>query len=182
MRITAVASATIALLLGGCEHEQLPLPLTAANVARINETAQQNRWFRVEYVEPLATTEDVHVTRPAGIASADAIEIAFRTRAGDVETIPIDLVKGVTVKERASGAAAGAGIGLGAGLLVVGGIALLASAVQPGAFPDSGDPQPPSDGSVEKAVAFFVGVPTVVGAIVGYCVGSRRTFDFGRAR
>ena len=159
------------------------MPLTAADVARINETAQENRWFRVEYVEPIATKADAHVARPTGIASVDAVEIGFRTRAGDVETVPIDLVKGVTVKERASGAAAGAGIGLGAGVLVVGGLALLASAVNRGSFPDSSDSNPPAcDSCVAKMVAFFVGVPTVVGGVVGYFVGGRRTFDFGRAR
>jgi hypothetical protein len=182
VRVIAVASATIGLLLGGCEHQQLPLPLSAANVAQINEAAQENHWLRVEYVEPIATKEDMHVTRPTGIASADAVEIGFRTRSGDVETIPMELVKGVTVKDRAAGVAAGAGIGLGAGVLVVGGLFLLASAVNRGSFPDSGDQNPPPcDSCVAKSVAFLVGVPTVVGCIVGYFVGSRRTFDFGRA-
>jgi hypothetical protein len=65
----------------------------------------------------------------------------------------------------------------------VAGLALLASAVHPGGFPDSSDPNPPPcDSCVAKFVAFFVGVPTVVGAIVGYFMGGRRTFDFGRAR
>ena len=183
MRGIPVASAAFALLLGGCEHERLPPPLTAGDVARINQMAHENRWFRVEYVEPIATKEDAHVARPTGIASVDAAVIAFHTRAGDVETVPLDLVKGVTVKERASGVAAGAGIGLGAGVLVVGSVAVLASGVHPGGFPDSGDPNPPPcDSCVAKAVAFFVGVPTVVGCIVGYFTGGRRTFDFGRAR
>ena len=68
MRVIAVASATIGLLLGGCEHERLPAPLTAADIARINQTAKENRWFRVEYVEPIATKEGAHVARPSGIA------------------------------------------------------------------------------------------------------------------
>jgi hypothetical protein len=159
------------------------LVASAADVARVNQLAQVNRWFRVDYVEPIATKEDAHVARPAGIASVDAAEIGFYTRAGDVETVPLRLVKGVTVKERASGVAAGAGVGLVAGVLVVGSVTLLASAVHPGGFPDSGDPNPPPcDSCVAKTVAFFIGVPTVVGCIVGYFKGGRRTFDFGHAR
>ena len=94
---------------------------------RINETAQENRWFRVEYVEPIATKED-DARRPADghRVRRRRRRSAFAPVPGDVETIPIELVKGVTVKERASGAAAGAGIGLGAGALFVGGLALLA--------------------------------------------------------
>jgi hypothetical protein len=90
------------------------------------------------------------------------------------------VVKGLTVKERGAGAAAGAGIGLGAGALFVGGVALLASAISGGGFPDSGDPMPPSDGSIAKFVAFFTVTPAIVGAMVGYFVGGRRTFDLDR--
>ena len=183
MRVIPVAFATFVALLVGCEHEQLPSPLSAADVARVNQLAQESRWFRVDYVEPIATQEDAHVARPTGIASVNAAEIGFRTRAGDVATVPLRLVKGVTVKERASGVAAGAGIGLVGGVLVVGSVALLASMVHPGGFPDSGDPSPsPCDSCDAKLVAFFLGVPTVVGCIVGYFRGGRRTFDFGQAR
>src|SRR5262245_51208816 len=109
MRVVVAVTATLGLLLGGCVvHEPAGVPLSPGEVERINGAARENRWRRVEYVEPIATKEGVHVDRPSTIASADGAEIGFRTRAGDIETVPTAMVKGLTVKERGAGAATGA--------------------------------------------------------------------------
>jgi hypothetical protein len=180
MRVISSVAAAIGLIVGGCAHEQVPTPLAPADVARINEAAESNNWFRVEYVEPLATREDVHVVRPIGIESADAAEIGFRTRAGEVDYVPTEMVQGVTVKERGRGTATGAVIGLAAGGLFLGALALLAYELsRGGGFPDSDGPMPPSCGNCAKTFTFVLVTPTLIGAIVGTFVGSRRTFDFG---
>jgi hypothetical protein len=181
MRFLAVASVTVSLALGGCvAHEPVGVPLSPGEVERINGVARENHWLRVEYVEPIATKQDAHVDRPSTIASVDDVAIGFRTRAGDVDTVPTAMVKGLTVKERAPGVSAGVGIGLGAGALVLGLAALASASLSRGGWPDS-DPNrpssPPSDADTAKTAIFFLVTPAIVGGIVGYFVGGRRTFD-----
>jgi hypothetical protein len=175
LSLTIVAALAVG---GACAHEQLPRPPGPADLARINETAEANHWFRVEYVEPLAAESNAHVARPIGIDSADAGEIGFRTWRDTVELVPTEMVNGVTVKERGSGVAAGAGLGLAAGVVFVG--ALLAAKY---AFlGDIWATQPSCRNCVAKGIAGGLLLPTLIGGIAGYFVGYRKTFDFGRIR
>ncbi|HEY7370872.1 MAG TPA: hypothetical protein VIF57_01755 [Polyangia bacterium] len=162
------------LLAAGCAHEYLPRPPPPADIARVNEAAADNDWFRVEYVEPLPPGTDLPVERPIGIASADDRQISLVTRAGDVKTLPAQLVRGVTVKERAPGALYGGLAGLGWGALAIGGLYLLANLGPE----EPGVPASPCDaGCKAKVFVPLMVVPTIIGAIVGYFVGGRRTFE-----
>jgi hypothetical protein len=163
------------LLAAGCAHELVPQPPLPGDVLRINEAAADNDWFRVEYVEPLAAAEGVRVERPIAIAGVDERRISLRTRAGDVQTIPLELVRGVTVKERAPAVKVGALAGLAWGVLVIGGLWLLGHLGPE----DPGAPPPRCDGGCQaKMFVPLLGVPTLIGGVVGYFVGGRRTFDF----
>ena len=180
----AIASLTTAvaatgLLAGGCFHEQVAWPPTPADIARINDAGEANNWFRVDYVEPLATAQGARIGYPIAIESVDDERIAFRNRYGQIHAVPTEMVKGVTVKERAGGVAAGAGAGLGVGGLMVGGLYLLAVVLTGPDDPSA--PSHPCDGAcVAKTVVPILVIPTVVGGIIGYFVGGRRTFVLGR--
>ena len=183
MRVIAVASATIGLLLGGCVHERLARPLTPGDVERINDGATSNNWFRVEYVEPIATEAKMHVPRPVGLASVDAVEIGIRTWTGAVEIIPTEMVTGVTVKDRARGVAAGAGLGLAAGALFIGAVFAVAYAFPDLGWPDTNGAAPPDCESCRaKGITAALLLPAAIGGVVGYFVGSRRTYDLGPTR
>ncbi|HXU03196.1 MAG TPA: hypothetical protein VN903_19655 [Polyangia bacterium] len=170
----------VCLFTAGCVHEQVPWPPTPGDITRINDAAEANSWFRVEYVEPLATAQGVRVIRPVGIVSADDDWIAFRNEAGAVLPVPTPLVKGVTVKERAAATGVGASVGLAWGALAFGGLYLL-SLSGPS---DPGAPQSSCNGGcVAKTLVPLLLIPMVVGAFVGYLIGGRRTFDLvGRGR
>jgi hypothetical protein len=176
--VTAAAVSIAGLVAAGCVHEQLPRP-TAGDIARINQAADENHWLRVEYVEPIASTAGVHVVKPIGIESIDADHVVFRTQAGEMRLVPSDMVRGVTVKQRLGGIAGGASLGLAGGALVAFTFYLLASIGSGGGFPDSGERTPCDDPCVARGVAPLVLIPAVAGAIAGYFVGARQTFDFG---
>jgi hypothetical protein len=163
------------LMAGACAHEYVPKPPLPADIDRINEAAADNDWFRVEYVEPLPPGEDLPVRRPIAIASADDRHISLATRAGDVKAVPSELVWGVTVKERAPGALYGALAGLVWGAVTIGGLYVLANL-----GPE--DPTAPVSscdiGCKARVFVPLLVVPAVVGAVIGYFVGGRRTFDF----
>jgi len=175
--IAAVAAS--GLLAGGCFHEQVAWPPTPADIERINDAGESNRWFRVDYVEPLATAQGARIGYPIAIESVDDERITFRTKYGQIRAVPTEMVKGVTVKERAGGVAAGAGLGLGVGALFVGGLYALAWVLS---GPD--DPSAPKstcdDACVARTVVPMLTIPTVAGAIIGYIVGGRRSFVLGR--
>jgi hypothetical protein len=179
MAVKVTALAALGALAGGCTlHEQVLRPPTAADIARINETsASTNSWLRVEYVEPIASAQSVRVWQPAAIAAADVDRIDFRTREGAVQSVPTALVKGVTVKERPTGAAWGAGIGLASGAALFGAVYFLATHVIPH---DEGSS---SNWDCDRGCFATRIVPTVavvgaIGGLIGYAIGARRTFEF----
>lgn len=180
-RVVTAGLASLALLAGGCAHEQLPWPPAASDVRRINEAAEANQWLRVDYVEPIASLQGVHAGKVIGIESLDENHVAFRTAAGETRLVPSEIVRGVGVKEPARGAAIGAGAGLGVGALMIGSLFVLAVAL---AGPDDPTaPQPSCDGGcIAKTMVPLLVIPTIVGAVAGYFVGARRTFQFQRAR
>jgi hypothetical protein len=162
------------LVAGGCAHEYLPKPPLPADIDRINAAAADNDWLRVDYVEPLPPGTDLPVKGPIAIASADDRGISLVTRAGDVKTVPAELISGVTVKERAPGALTGGLAGLGWGAVAIGGLYVLANL-----GPE--DPTAPDTscgvGCKAKVFVPLMVVPAVIGAIAGYFVGGRRTFE-----
>jgi hypothetical protein len=116
MRLVFMAAALVASispLASGCAHEQTARPPTASDIARINEAAADNHWFRIEYVKPIPS-RDVRVERPIGIELLAGGEIGFRTAAGEIEQLPSTMLTGVTVKDRGRGVLIGTGIGTAA--------------------------------------------------------------------
>ena len=179
MRPVAATLAAFGLLAAGCVHEQVAWPPTRQDIRRINAGADAHGgWLRVEYVEPLATYQGVYVKDPVAIEAVDLDRIAFQTRDGTVQPIPIATVKGVTVKERGTGALIGAGIGL-AGSAVVLGLAYLIAELR---WHNTWNPSCDTDCRSAVVGSGIVIWPAAIGAVVGYFIRGRRTFDLGGAR
>jgi hypothetical protein len=165
------------MLVCGCVHEQVAWPLTREDIRRINAGVDAQRGgLRVEYVESLATDAGAHVDAPTAIASVDADRIAFQMRDESVRTIPIAMVKSVSVQESGTGALIGAGIGLAGGVAVLAAGHVLAQSDPRDASYWAGGTRSPY-----TALEFLIW-PVAVGAVVGYVFGSRRTFEFGGGR
>src|SRR4029078_2222128 len=146
----------------GCFHEQVAWPPTPADIARINDAGEANNWFRVDYVEPLATAQGAPIGYPIAIESVDDERIAFRNRYGQIHAVPTEMVKGVTVKERAGGGGAAGGGRRGGGGLMVGGLYLLAVVLTGPDDPSA--PSHPCDGAcVAKTVVPILLIPHGVG-------------------
>jgi hypothetical protein len=167
MRFTGVAVAAMTLA-GGCAHEHLPWPPPPDDVARINEAArEENNYLRVEYVDPLFHKRETSEMMPVRIEAVDPYQITFRTRAGDLRPVAVDLVKAVAVRDRARGALVGMMIGLGAAALELTGSWLLNRSRGDCDF-----------GCGAKFGASIVGINAGAGLVLGYVIGGRRTFHF----
>jgi len=171
MRLVCVLLVAITSF-AGCAHEQLPWPPPPDDVARINEAAHaENKYLRVEYVDPLMHRRVTPEMTPVRIEAVDPDQISFRTRAGGIHAVPIELVKGVTVRVRARGALVGGTIGLGAAALMLTGSWLMNRS--------RGD----CDwGCGVKFGATIIAIDVGAGLLFGYLVSGRRTFHFERAR
>jgi hypothetical protein len=176
-RVAVLAAA--GLLAAGCMHEQLAWPPRTEDIQSINEAAgARNGWFQVEYVEPLATDQGAHVHSPKAIAAVDLEHIAFQTRDGEIQRIPIATVRSVIVYERGTGALIGAGIGLAGGAAVLAVIELVASRSEQSAQQSGVVCEKDCAG---QAASLLVS-SAVVGAVVGYLVGARLIYEVGGAR
>jgi len=117
---------------------------------------------------------------PRAIIAANPAAITFETSGGGPVTVPLDLVRGVTVKaaDRPGGAVVGALLGVGVDLVFAGAIALV-SQVQ---FPDRSEA--PAASCTERCVATLaIGalIPIVVGGIVGSRIGLPHRYVFTNA-
>jgi hypothetical protein len=172
MRLLAIATA-VALsgaLAGGCTHEQVLWPPTAEDVARMNGAIDAGGWYRVNYVQSLPAAAPARVARPTRILWANADTIAFRPPFDHSEEVPANLVTGVTVKTRGRGTL----IGLGIGAVAVAGELGVWYALRRAAYPGTCV----ADACSGEAM-IEIGLTTLVtGAVLGYFLGSRRTFHF----
>ena len=173
MRLVAIATAVASsgVLVAGCAHEQVTWPPTAEDVARMNSAIDPGGWYRVNYVQSLPAADPARVVHPTRILWANADTIAFRTPFDHSQEVPANLVTGVTVKTRGRGTL----IGLGIGAIAVAGelgvwYALRSAATSPSSCV--------ADICSGEAM-LTLGVTTLVaGAVLGYFLGSRRTFHF----
>src|SRR6187401_979469 len=109
-RVIASLVASVGVVAGGCAH-QLPWPPTAEDVARINKEAhEEDGYMRIEYVDPIASDWDAHNLRAVAIEAIDDDYISFRTRQKDIQLLPSERVRGVTVKDRDLGGLIGLGL------------------------------------------------------------------------
>jgi hypothetical protein len=186
MRRTTVAAVALAASLWpaiGCAHEQLPWPPPAEDIARINEAAKAKPYLRVQFIEPIPPARGVASAPALSIESIDDARIAFRSTAGTVVTFPSEAVKGVSVRDPRRGALIGTGIGAALGA-VVAALPTVGKCVFDNILPDHSSANAPRpsctrdfDGE-DAGVAVAVGA--LLGAVAGYFIGARRTFDFGR--
>jgi len=117
---------------------------------------------------------------PRKIIDANLAAITFETSGGAPLAVPLDLVRGVTVKavDRSGGAVVGALLGVGVDLVVAGAIALV-SQVQ---FPDRSEaPAAPCTERCVATLAIGALIPIVVGGIVGSRIGLPRRYVFTNA-
>jgi hypothetical protein len=172
MRLVAIATAlaSSSAMAGGCAHEQVMWPPTAEDVARVNGAIDPGGWFRVNYVESLPATDPARVARPTRILWANADTISFRTPFDHSQEVPSNLVTGVTVKTRGRGTLIGMGIAAGAVAGEVGVLYALKRASYPGTCI--------GDFCSGESMLTLGALTLVVGAVLGYFLGSRRTFHF----
>ena len=168
VHVTAVMVASVSLLAAGCGHT-LVWPPSPAEVARINQdAADENGWLRVEYVEPIPRAQRVE---PVAIEAVAATHVVFRTKTGEPRLVGIDAFKGVTIKDRVLG------VGIWGGGLTAAMTALVLAYWHEGhtfdRYPGNcfgcGDPE---------FFAVMVGGAALVGVILGYALGIRRTYTF----
>lgn len=117
---------------------------------------------------------------PRAIIDANPQAITFQTISGAPVAVPMDLVRGVTVKgaDRPGGAVVGGLLGVGADLVLAGAVALF-SQVQ---LPDRSEA--PASSCTDACVATLaIGalIPVVVGAIVGSRIGLPHRYVFTNA-
>jgi hypothetical protein len=174
---TAAMVGSICLFGAGCAHEFPAWPPPAADIQRINEAAEDDHWLRVEYIEPIASMQGRHVDRPIRIESLNDDEIRFRTATGETRPVPLDLVSGVTVKDRKRGAFVGTGAGVALALTEVAAWYWLAHTGCEGS--NAG-----FQGEIcSGRIAIVLVVPTVLAGMgLGYLIGGRRTFHLGPVR
>jgi hypothetical protein len=173
MRLVAIATAVASsgALAGGCAHEQVLWPPSAEDVARMNGAIDPGGWYRVNYVQSLPAADPARVVHPTRILWANADTIAFRTPFDHSQDVPANLVTGVTVKTRGRGTLLGLGIGAIAVVGELGGwYAFRRGASDPSSCY--------ADVCSGEAMLTLGATTLVVGAVLGYFLGSRRTFHF----
>jgi hypothetical protein len=144
--------------------------------------------MQVEYVDPLvpcaagacgageltAAQQGNLVVDPVGIEWSAERQTSFFTKA-ERRAIPTPAVAAVSVLDRGRGAEVGAVIGLAVGLL----FGLFAASIS--INPDASDPPPPCDMCKERVMLIVGAEGVLVGAGLGYLIGSRHIFEFDAA-
>jgi len=141
--------AALCTLACSCAHERVVWPPTRAQVEEIGYAAYDDRYVRVEFVDP----------------------IAARRELGDELSLPAEQVRGLTVKYRGRGALIGALVGaVSGGAVLLGDWYLFADRD----FVSSACPA----ACAAKGIATWVVGSTLIGMAVGYMISGRHTYDF----
>jgi hypothetical protein len=161
-----------------CAHQTVGRPPDASEIAEINAAAAGSP-MQVAYVQPLPSCS---TGQCAGVAP-DIIRIeridpqvmTFRTVTGEIQTVPTEIVAGVSFNDRGPNAVLGAAVGatLGFALGTFGYFATRGA-------PDQQD-HPDDQGfrSATPTILVFSALLGLAGAGIGALVGGRRTVDFG---
>jgi hypothetical protein len=187
----AAVTAAIALIAAGCAaYEPVGRPPTAGEIAHINSFAEGRGPMQLEYVEvdPIkscagggcgggeatAAAQGYLVIDPTRIESCDDRQITFRTVGGATQTIPTPLVAAVSARDRERGTLIGLAVGTSFGMIaLIGGY--FAGRALGG---DPGAQQQQSSCGAACAVVIVPAIFGVLGAGLGYLIGSRRVFRF----
>jgi hypothetical protein len=194
-RSIGLGAALAAALTSGCAtHESLGRPPSPADLALVNAAAA-GRTLRVEPIVPIVqvgscaaggctaadtvrASQAVGVVDPVRVLASDGEHVTFGDAGGLPRTVPLAPVAGVSTLDRGRGALIG-GVAGGLGMGAIG----LALGTWLASLPpwDPGSPPPPNQckDCEAAALAGLLAVEGVLlGAGIGWAVGSRRYFDF----
>jgi hypothetical protein len=177
----AVAALAAVSVLGGCAHERIAWPPKPAEVAEISHAAYDELFLHVDFVDPAAARREVgelDQLKLKGIVWLDDTQIIFREQDDDLLPVQAEKVRSLTVKDRDRGGFIGA----------LGGTAAMSALVLGywylfGKWGNS--PLGPADCTFacdNPTLPYFAAIGAVGGALLGYMISGKRTYEFVPAR